>query len=197
MREEEAFLTAYKALEEVLTVQGKTVFDFEQELSQTDMKRMQLCRLTRNFLQHENEKFILPSKEMTVFIKRMTEHALRSVEKARDQMKRVSPVLSSEKMKDAANKLDKYPVLPVVSEDKTFLGLLTDESIRKAVISNTLSKKISLQKENITFCNKKVFIRPDTLLQDLSEPFYIVTDDGTENGKYKGILFLEEKIRHE
>ena len=70
LSEQTLFLRAYKELEAVCREKGITVYDMETELSEADNRKMQICRLVRNYLVHETGKFVSPTSQMTAFLEK-------------------------------------------------------------------------------------------------------------------------------
>ena len=64
------FLDEYKTLEGILTKNNLgTVLDYENNLPEgKDKNKLKLCRIIRNYIVHEDAKFIVPSTEMVKFI---------------------------------------------------------------------------------------------------------------------------------
>lgn len=178
------FISAYKELEDVVGTAGMDgIYSFEQSLDQTLQKKMQLCRLTRNFLQHENDAFIEPSAEMTEFVKKMTKEALARTQKAKDAMKRVTPLNCSIKVKEAAGKTVKSPSgVPVVDDEGTLLGIFDSFSVCRAVESGISAIKPEILSQDYGTC------APDIPYDKVCGQHLIVTQDGSKHGKYKGVL---------
>lgn len=186
-KQTDAFIVKYKILEDTLSKQGKTVYDFEQGLDEKSAKKMQLCRLTRNFLQHENESFIVPSKSMIAFLEAQIKEALKSVQTVKDAMTRRQAILSEEKVKDIVGKFAKAKDIPVVDKSGAFLGCLTPQVMCSVIAVDGLNKKLSS-------CMVHYVMYP-TLTQDVPmsdvpvaavSGTFVVVDAKT--GKYKGLL---------
>ncbi len=188
-KECDIFLKSYKKLEEVLTKEGKTIYEFEQELDQTAGKKLQLCRLTRNFLQHENDIFITPTVEMISFIDAQVLSLESKYLHVKDKMTRQTALLWTEKMKDAAAKLPKKITgIPVIDPDKNFFGLLVPESVITSISEGKFGKSLKSQLEYLIKPNG--ILKPDMLLENIHSGIYVVTSDGTESGKYRGVLII-------
>lgn len=185
----EEFLSAYREFEDTLRSEEPplTVYEYSMQLDENDndSKRLQLCRLIRNYLSHQPDEFIAPSAEMITFIKGKTEEINRKHKTAKDIMTRMTPLTVDTKVSDAASKLgSKKPFLVVCDKDKQVIGLFTRETIRKAVVEKTHAKTIKtaggLEKP---IC----FAKPDDLAENVFS-LTIITSDGSAKGTYKGVV---------
>lgn len=66
----EAYIASYKELEQLLRADNMSVLDYENTLPDSDLKKMQLCRMTRNYIQHNSDymNFIQISDGMQSFV---------------------------------------------------------------------------------------------------------------------------------
>lgn len=181
------FLTAYKQLEETLSYENLTVYEYNQQMNEktNEAKQMQIARLVRNYLSHQSDDFILPTKEMVTFLRKQNDQIIRKHKKASDIMTRITPVSPNTKVSEAAAKLGpKKPFLVVTDTRGIVQGLFTRETIRKAVTNKNHNKTI---KSAGGLENDIPYTKPDTLARNIITPV-IVTSDGTKNGKYKGVI---------
>jgi hypothetical protein len=183
------FLDAYRIFEETLRNEepSLTVYEYSARFDENsnDTKKLQLCRLTRNYLSHQPDSFITPTKEMVEYIQAQTNEILKKHKTAKDIMTKMTPITSDMKISEAAAKLgSKKPCLVVCDKEKHIEGLLTRETIRKAVADKTHSKTIKTAGG----------LEKPTNIVSINEPaenikcFSVVTSDGTINGLYKGIV---------
>lgn len=185
----EEFLSAYREFEDTLRNEEPplTVYEYSMQLDENDndSKRLQLCRLIRNYLSHQPDDFITPSNEMITFIKSKTEEINRKHKTAKDIMTRMTPLTVDTKVSDAASKLgSKKPFLVVCDKDKQVIGLFTRETIRKAVVEKTHAKTI----KTAGGLEKPVcFAKPDDLAENVFS-LTIITSDGSSKGIYKGVV---------
>ena len=151
-------------------------------------KKMQICRLTRNFLQHQNDMFVYPSMEMVEFLQEQAELVGSHFTKVSDRMTKIKPVLEETKIKDASALLGgKRTFIPVADEMRHLVGLFTEKSVVKAVNGGYLNKKISA----VSVLEKaEDFIAPDVICDEIPKGVYMVTADGTAKGIYKGVLVI-------
>ena len=183
------FINQWKELERVSKLLGyNAIIDLEQGLlDQEDRKKMQLCRVTRNYLQHHSERFTEPTKEMYLWLKEFTAGLAKSLKSASDCLVRVTPVPVKTKYAEVAGKLsEKRPQLPVVDTNNCVVGLLTAQTVCKAVAAKTVNRAIDVK------LLEKVpeYVKPSDLMEDI-EGFAVVTADGTQKGKYKGIIYAD------
>lgn len=184
----EEFLDAYRAFEEALRNDepASTVYEYSMKFDENsnDAKKMQLCRITRNYLAHQPDEFVTPTKEMVAYLNTQKNEIIKKRKTAKDIMSKITPIASTMKISEAAAKLgSKKPFLVVCDKDKHIEGLFTRETIRKAVADKNHSKTIKAAGG----LEKPVNIVALTESAENIAPFSIVTSDGTINGTYKGV----------
>lgn len=185
----EEFLTAYRTFEETLRGEDPplSVYEYSAQFNENDneSKKLQLCRLTRNYLSHQPDDFIAPSNEMISFLNKKTEEIMKKHKMAKDIMTRMTPLTPDVKVSDAASKLgSKKPFLIVCDKDKQVIGLFTRETIRKAVVEKTQNKTIKTAGGLEKPAN---FAKPDAPAESVFS-LTIVTSDGSSKGTYKGVV---------
>ena len=145
------FIQQYNNFEKIIsdsdTVQARTVLEFEESLTLKDAEanqKLKVCRIVRNYIQHNDVNFVEPSKEMIDFIANLSDY-VRSLEmSANDVLKKLTPLTLSDTITAAAKKLSKNKLMPVVDKKKVCIGIVTDETIRAAVSKGTRpSSKLS------------------------------------------------------
>lgn len=70
MKAHDKFIETYKELESVIRDEYETVRVYEEQLPEVDSKKLQICRILRNYIQHnaDYEKFIQISPNMQSFL---------------------------------------------------------------------------------------------------------------------------------
>lgn len=189
----ERFLKNYKTLEDVIArvYDQKNVYDYEQYLSlngkDQSAKKLQLCRLTRNFLSHENELFIVPTKEMGIFLCTLIKDIERNEGKVKDKMTRATPIDTNATFVQAACQLGKKSFLPVVDNEKNYIGCITQDTIIKAVQKDISRECIEKHKQLLT---KVPITKPGVPLNFITTGIdCVVTDNGQQDGRYRGVLY--------
>lgn len=179
------FLETYKQLEVELKFDEKSVLDYENSLSGIEQEKLKVCRIMRNYLAHNDINFLTPSNEQIKFLNELIINIRRQSNLVKDEMKRVRTVSQNELIKNILKLVDRNEYVPM----DTIRGIyLIDKSIIiKQLIKG--NKKIDIPKR----IPKYKFIDKDARIKNLIEDIYIVTEDGTSNGKYLGILNLKKK----
>lgn len=178
------FMTEYKAMEQALSGEGMTVLDYEQTLSDSDKHKLQLCRLTRNFLAHEAAGFAVPTEAMIAFVSGIAEKYHRQKAKICDVMVRVTPLADCVKVNEAARRITtKRPVIPVVDPDGVFVGLFTKDSVVDAVSLDCLKRSLSRYREILQPCQTMHW------RESASEAPVGCICAVDDKGKYKGLVF--------
>ena len=188
------FIQQYNDFEKIISdsnaVQARTVLEFEESLTLKDAEanqKLKVCRIVRNYIQHNDVNFVEPSKEMIDFIANLSDY-VRSLEmSANDVLKKLTPLTLSDTITDAAKKLSRNKLMPVVDKRKICIGIVTDETIRAAVSKGTRpSSKLS----NIeSLIKSATIISKDIPVKNITENS-VVTKDGTKNGQYVGVVII-------
>ena len=188
------FIQQYNDFEKIISasnaVQARTVLEFEESLTLKDAEanqKLKVCRIVRNYIQHNDVNFVEPSKEMIDFIANLSDY-VRSLEmSADDVLKKLTPLTLSDTITDAAKKLSRNKLMPVVDKRKVCIGIVTDETIRAAVSKGTRpSSKLS----NIeSLIKSATIISKDIPVKNITENS-VVTKDGTKNGQYVGVVII-------
>lgn len=184
----EDFIKAYKDLEAALQKRNKSIFGIEKTLPPDDSKKMQLCRLTRNFLQHETEEFVKPTEYMTAFLTELKDRISGKVSEkdtVSSILYRIRPMTLNDAFMDAAKVVGKNGYIPIVDADGCFQGMFTTEVMKSAMFSGASNKLLSAVK--LKRPEQEDIVSPDTLYAHLPEGLYVVTEDGSPTGKYVGM----------
>lgn len=177
----EKFLEAYKALEAELRLDNTTVLDYENTLEGTDQEKLKVCRIMRNYMSHNDTTFIQATNDQIKFINNLILEIRKKSHTVKDEMKRVKTMRYTEPIKNVLTQIVKYPIVPI--ETKEGLIYLVDKDILLKQLS-TNNKKIALP----TKLPKYKYVAKTDRMDSISSGTYIVTEDGTDKGKYVGIL---------
>lgn len=186
------FIDAYKEFEQSVirySTTYRSAYDYEQAHKDEDIgKKLFLCRIIRNYLQHHTEPFVTATSDMIEFLKEQKKAAEAMEAKVGERCQQLRPVTTDETFLSAAEKIsDKLPRLPVVEREGDALipvGILTAESIRRALVDKNVKCEI---KEHLKYIDRSsTYISPDTIAAGL-KGIYIVTKDGSRKSEYIGI----------
>lgn len=177
------FLDAYRNLENELRAENKTVLEYENSLQDTNIQeKLKLCRITRNYLSHQDTKFASVNKEMVEFLDKLAKEINLKAHTVKDEMKKIKPIFLNENIKNIIPMCAKYKYVPIVDKKTNqLIHIIDSEFLVEQLAKN--NKKIVLPKKR----EKYNYIDKNSRLDKLSG-LYIVTIDGTEKSKYIGIL---------
>ena len=178
------FLDAFKELETELRGLGLSVLDYENNLSDgTNKEKLKLCRIIRNYLSHQDKKFVTASEEMIKFISDLALNIRRKGNIVANELIRQKTVKSTEYLKNVLPLIVKSSV-PVVDKNDQVVYIITNDEYLKWL--NKGIKKIELPKR----LPKLNYVSKDTKVEDLLEGTYIVTSNGKIDGKYLGLCII-------
>ncbi len=178
----EKFLDAFRALDIELKDQDTTVLNYENSLNGLDAEKLKVCRIMRNYMAHNDTTFLTASNEQIKFLDGLTTEVLKKAHLVRDEMKRIKEIKSTEPIKNVIAALDKSPIVPIVDKRGIFL-------VDKDILIHQLAagaKKIVMP----TKLPKYNYIGKLVKIDKIGRGTYIVTDSGTADGKYLGILIV-------
>ena len=180
----EKFLEAFKNLESELRSIGTTVLDYENSLEDSNtQEKLKLCRITRNYLAHQDKKFIVASKEMIDFINNISLSIRRQSNIVANEMIKPKSVIYNEYLKNILPLIVKNYV-PVVDKSGKVIYIIDDKTYLTQL--NNGFKRFELPKKlpalNYTYKDEKI--------DNLSNGIYVVTSTGDDLGKYIGLLIL-------
>lgn len=179
----EKFLDAFRALDTELKSDGKTVLDYENTLESTEQERLKVCRIMRNYMSHNDTTFLEATNEQITFLNEQVTYLRSLAHTVKDEMKRTKLVKATEYIKNIIPLVDKSKIIPIETSNGIFL-----------VDSNYLIHQLSLGNKKLSFPNrfpKYNYVNKLDKIEDLTKnSIYIVTDTGTKDGKYLGILNL-------
>ena len=141
------YLEMYRRFESVLKSQGLyfTVKDYEDSLENDKAKqnKIRMCRMIRNYLEHENQTFLEATDEMISFLEK---EIIEMDEQEVPVKKKMISLKNSHKEGDlivvvADNMLKKkYSMVPIFDSADYAKGVLTYEAIVKYVASGDFTK---------------------------------------------------------
>ena len=190
------FLENYKELEKTLALIGTDVLNYENIFTNSeDSNKLKLCRMTRNYLQHNNDQsFIEPTDKMIKFLENLNKSLLAKTETNGKKM------VKTDKIKiDINDRLDE--VLPILAKYK--LLLIYDKNTFKGVyrtstyLNFALKNKITKTTKVSTFEKPgKVYVAKNaqySISLDLlaNNPVVFVTEMGKEKEEILGVLINE------
>ena len=194
------FLEKYKSLELMLRVSmgsDMTVLKYEDTLTGDAGDKMRICRVVRNFLQHNPNAsgFIQPTQVMVTFIEKEILRVAAQAEKAKDLVYKIPVIKESMTLREAVKVFVKakgqYAWLPVVDSKGLVLGVVTESRLLQAV-----SVAADLDKGTIEYLIPK----SDLVKSSAGVPRVEVTDSldkyakasqdviVVRNGKYSGVI---------
>lgn len=175
------FLDAFKELETELRGLGLSVLDYENNLPDgTEKERLKICRIIRNYLSHQDKKFVTASEEMIKFISDLALNARRKTHIVANDLIRQKTVKSNEYLKNILPLLVKINV-PVEDVNGQIIYLLDANDYCKML--NKGLKRLELPKK----LPKLNYVSKDTKIEDLMNGMYVVTSNGKKDGKYIGL----------
>lgn len=184
------YLEKYKKLEELLKQSQDcpdSIFDLETSYDNSkEAEKLKLCRLVRNYLQHNVDLFIEPTIEMTNFLDEEIFKLESKFLKVKDQYTRAKAISEDLTFKEAILLLNTKNFLPVVNKDNLVIGTFDDTVIRKSIKNNKLNNKIKTNKDFLA--GVLPFISMNDNIKDIENGSYIVTLNGNKSEKYKGIF---------
>ena len=184
------YLEKYKKLEELLRQSQESpdsIFELETNYNNSkEAEKLKLCRLVRNYLQHNTDDFIEPSEEMVKFLDSEINVIESKFLRVKDQYTRAKAISEDLTFKEAILLLNTKNFLPVVNKDNLVIGTFNDIVIRKSIKNNKLNNKIKTNKDLLS--GVLPFVSMNDNIKDLQSGSYIVTLNGNKSEKYKGIL---------
>ena len=176
------FLDAFRALDTELKSENSTVLDYENSLETIDQEKLKVCRIMRNYMAHNDTTFLSTTNEQIKFLDKLTLDVRRKSHTVKDEMKRIKLVKSTTPIKDIILSIDKYSIVPLELKDGIYL-VDKDILIHQIALGN---KKIVIPAK----LPKYTYISKDDRIDTLTSGIYIVTNDGTMNGTYMGLLIF-------
>lgn len=130
------FLNQYKSLELYLRMaygDGMTVLGYEEKLDTEQGDKLRICRVTRNFLQHNPSAygFVVPTEAMIVFLEELVTDLVVKLEKSEPAVYRLPPVKLTGTMRDAGKVFVKTGMswLPVIDGKSYVVAVLTRDKL--------------------------------------------------------------------
>lgn len=193
-KQNDTFLTTYKALEKELTDMGLRIKDYEDRLvndGNTDAAdKLRLCRMIRNYLSHhaDGDELVTVNNSLSAFIKGLIIMINNTKLKAKDSYVPVSRskrlIRKPESVRDIIDEFNKHPkenILYVISGDNKLLGQINSTDVLAVLYS--ISRLSDLKKtpaDNLIKKTNVVTVDKDTVLSDIKADYCIVMKNKDE-----------------
>ena len=193
-KQNDTFLTTYKALEKELTDMGLSIKDYEDRLvndGNTDAAdKLRLCRMIRNYLSHhaDGDELVTVNNNLSAFIKGLIIMINNTKLKAKDSYVPVSRskrlIRKPENVRDIIDEFNKHPkenILYVISGDNKLLGQINSTDVLGVLYS--ISRLSDLKKtpaDNLIKKANVVTVDKDTVLSDIKADYCIVMKNKNE-----------------
>ncbi len=193
-KQNDIFLTTYKALEKELTDMGLSIKDYEDRLvndGNTDAAdKLRLCRMIRNYLSHhaDGDELVTVNNNLSAFIKGLIIMINNTKLKAKDSYVPVSRskrlIRKPESVRDIIDEFNKHPkenILYVISGDNKLLGQINSTDVLAVLYS--ISRLSDLKKtpaDNLIKKTNVVTVDKDTVLSDIKADYCIVMKNKDE-----------------
>lgn len=193
-KQNDTFLTTYKALEKELTDMGLSIKDYEDRLvndGNTDAAdKLRLCRMIRNYLSHhaDGDELVTVNNNLSAFIKGLIIMINNTKLKAKDSYVPVSRskrlIRKPESVRDIIDEFNKHPkenILYVISGDNKLLGQINSTDVLAVIYS--ISRLSDLKKtpaDNLIKKANVVTVDKDTVLSDIKTDYCIVMKNKDE-----------------
>lgn len=193
-KQNDIFLTTYKALEKELTDMGLSIKDYEDRLvndGNTDAAdKLRLCRMIRNYLSHhaDGDELVTVNNNLSAFIKGLIIMINNTKLKAKDSFVPVSKskrlIRKPESVRDIIDEFNKHPkenILYVISGDNKLLGQINSTDVLGVLYS--ISRLSDLKKtpaDNLIKKANVVTVDKDTVLSDIKADYCIVMKNKDE-----------------
>lgn len=193
-KQNDIFLTTYKALEKELTDMGLSIKDYEDRLvndGNTDAAdKLRLCRMIRNYLSHhaDGDELVTVNNKLSAFIKGLIIMINNTKLKAKDSYVPVSRskrlIRKPESVRDIIDEFNKHPkenILYVISGDNKLLGQINSTDVLAVLYS--ISRLSDLKKtpaDNLIKKTNVVTVDKDTVLSDIKADYCIVMKNKDE-----------------
>lgn len=184
MTNNDIFLETYKKLETEMRSFGKSILDYENDLSDgAEKEKLKVCRIIRNYMAHQDKKFVDISNDMINFISDLELQIRRRSHIVANELIRQKAVAQNESLKNILPLIVKN-VVPVQDKAGKIIYII-DENTYLTMLNKGL-KKIELPKR----LPKLNYVNKDYKISNLATGIYIVTSDGTDSGKYLGLCII-------
>lgn len=193
-KQNDTFLTTYKALEKELIDMGLSIKDYEDRLvnnGNTDAAdKLRLCRMIRNYLSHhaDGDELVTVNNNLSAFIKGLIIMINNTKLKAKDSYVPVSRskrlIRKPESVRDIIDEFNKHPkenILYVISGDNKLLGQINSTDVLGVLYS--ISRLSDLKKtpaDNLIKKANVVTVDKDTVLSDIKADYCIVMKNKDE-----------------
>ena len=182
MTANDKFLDAFRALDTELKLDGMTVLDYENGLDETNKEKLKVCRIMRNYMAHNDMTFLSTTSDQVKFLEKLASEIRKKSHTIKDEVEKITPLKYTAPIKDVTAVLSKHTV--AVLETKAGFYLVDkDMLITQLALGN---KKISIPVKLPTYR----YVSKDERITNIGRGIYIVTSDGTKEGKYLGIAVI-------
>lgn len=185
----ETFLEKWKELEIAVIQYSKpnnNLYEYEQRKEdEAEKRKLQLCRIMRNYISHGEGGFCEPTEEMIRFLDGEIDKLKSTQTTAEEKMVKVRPLTKDMNILDIAMALFRFPQVPVVDDNNRVVGIITESTLKNMIIE---------KRENSTVGDiTDLYERPPVTVA----PFfrwvglkgkYIVTRNGRWDSEYLGFV---------
>lgn len=160
MSKNSKFMDIYRRFEAAIKASGKyaTVKEYEDSFTNDTVKQGQIriCRMIRNYIEHENASFVEASDSMIAFLEKETCELDENELPVKKKMVSVRNAIRETDLVIIASDFmtkKKQHIIPVFNKDDFATGVISYEAIVKMVASGdfTKAKKVSLIAEQHKF----------------------------------------------
>lgn len=179
------FLEAYRNLENELRCDGLSVLDYENSCTNASIKeKIKICRITRNYMSHQDTNFVMATKDMVVFLTDLSKELRLKSEIVKTAMKKVPSAVEGSKIKELIPICAKHLIVPIVNKKTNQIVFTIDADYVIKQMSKGVTKLETPKKlPKLSITNKEE--RISNLQKGIT---YVVTSDGTSEGKYVGMI---------
>ena len=191
MKNNEKFMSLYRRFEAILKSKGfQSVKDYENSLESDHCKQEQIkiCRLIRNFIEHESQSFVEASDNMLLFIeKEISAFDESEIPVKRKMISTKFAIRESDLIVVAADFMlkRKQSIIPVFNQDDYATGVISYEDIVKMIAAGDFTKAKKVTAAQSTY--KFGFVKEDT-------PMRVVQTMIKENPKVYLVLNDSKKV---
>lgn len=198
---DQAFLDAWRDLEQMLRDENKTVQAIETNLAamsrEGDASKLRICRQVRNFLTHDGPGFVAASPAMTEFIEDLIMEIRRAKGTARTVMTSAAKYgcVSADEPVDAAARVllsKRRDAILVLDYNRTLMGAFDARSLAYAVTEGTASGPVRVLADRYSLDSRLPTVRDDTPVDSLPATRCAVID---AKGKCVGVVNPERAWR--
>lgn len=188
MNKNTKYLDTYRRMEAAIKASGKysSVKEYEDSLEDDSERQgeLRICRMMRNYMEHENITFLEASDQMIEFVENLAiEFNEENVPVKKKMIGIRNAIRDTDLIVVAADYMTKKKtsVIPIFNKDDFSVGILTYENIVKYIASGdfTKAKKVSavVSKHKFGFINENVPINQVRQLLKGHNKVYLILND--------------------